>query len=308
MRTTKAYLVLGAIAIAAILTVPAAIFVFAPSLWSQRSPTPRLTASMAADKTAYLPGEQVLLTFTVTNAGDGIATLRFGSACMAYYSVIDVDGSVVYDLRAHVACLQGFTNLTLRPGDTRAFRFIWEQVSDSGLSVPTFRYYRIRGFLQPMTPSPGTSAATTVLLMNDQTEPAEPNLAFTARTDRTVYHPGDSATVTVILTNIGIEPVVMHFGSPCFVQFLVLDETRQALYNSSKFWVCIQVLADVVLVPGESRSSVFPWNLTTDGGGPLSTGQQYQVVPSFLWANATSYQRYVSRTDVAAFTLAASPA
>jgi len=134
--------------------------------------------------------------------------------------------------------------------------------------------------------------------------PSGPNLAFTARTDRTSYGPSDSAKVTVILTNIGLDTIVMHFGQPCFVQFLVLDEARHAVYNSSKWWGCVQVLTDEILAPGESRSWVFPWGLTTDAGGPLLAGPQYEVVPSFLWIYP-DYQRNVSRTTVATFTMAA---
>jgi len=130
-----------------------------------------------------------------------------------------------------------------------------------------------------------------------------PNLAFTAKTDRTNYGPGDSANVTVILTNIGLETAVMHFHTPCFVQFLVLDEARHAQFNSSRWWGCVQILADEILAPGESRTWVFPWGLTTDAGAPLAIGQQYEVVPSFLWIYP-EYQRNVSRTTVATFTMA----
>jgi len=98
---------------------------------------------------------------------------------------------------------------------------------------------------------------------------------------------------------------MMHFGAPCFVQFLVLDEAHHAVYNSSKWWGCVQVLTDESLAPGESRRWVFRWGLTTDAGGPLTVGQQYEVVPSFLWVYADDYQRYVSPTNVATFTMAA---
>src|SRR5437899_3122656 len=117
-----------------------------------------------------------------------------------------------------------------------------------------------------------------------------------AKTDRTNYGPGDSANVTVILTNIGLETAVMHFHTPCFVQFLVLDEARHAQFNSSRWWGCVQILADEILAPGESRTWVFPWGLTTDAGGPLAIGQQYEVVPSLLWIYP-DYQRNVSRSS-----------
>ncbi len=276
---------------------------FAPApISSQQTPAARLVASVAADKETYLPGEPVIITFRVTNVGNGIADIRFGSTCLATYSILSVDGSVVYDYRAHVACGQVFTNMTLRPGDARAFTFTWTRTSDSGIPVLAFRSYRVQGALLSTKPSSGPSAETRIFVMRGA---SGPNLAFTARTDRTSYGPRDSANVTVILTNIGLDTAMMHFGTPCFVQFLVLDEARHAVYNSSTWWGCVQVLTDEILAPGESRSWVFRWGLTTDAGGPLVDGQQYEVVPSFLWVYAGDYQRYVSRTNVATFTMAA---
>ncbi len=299
----RPYWILLAVAITAILTLPVALLVFVPMpLSSQETPAPRLVLSVAADNETYLPGEAVIVTVRVTNAGNGVAFVLFGSTCLASYSILTIDGSVVYDHQAHVACGQMFTNLTLRPGDTRIFSFSWDQVTDGGIPVQPFRSYRIQGILLSAKPSPGLSAETTIFVMR---EASESSLAFTARTNQATYVPGESANITVILTNIGLETIVMHFGSPCFVQFVVLDESRHAVYNSSKWWGCIQVLTDEILAPGESRSWLFPWGLTTDTGKPLPVGQQYEVVPSFIWAYATDYQRYVSRTNTATFTLAA---
>src|SRR2546427_8262046 len=171
------------------------------------------------------------------------------------------DGSVVYDYRAHAACGQMLTTVPLRPEEARALAFTWGQTSDSGVPVLPFRSYHVKGAILSAKPSPAPSAETRIFVMQG---PSGPNLAFTARTDRTSYGPSDSAKVTVILTNIGLDTIVMHFGQPCFVQFLVLDEARHAVYNSSKWWGCVQVLTDEILAPGESRSWVFPWGLTTD--------------------------------------------
>src|SRR2546426_836894 len=208
------YWVLLAVAITATLTLPVAVLVFAPTpVSSQETRAARLVASVAADKETYLPGEPVIITFRVMNEGNGIADIRFGSTCLATYSILSMDGAVAYDHKSHAACGQ-------------------------------------------------------------------------------------------ILTNIGLETAVMHFHTPCFVQFLVLDEARDALFNSSRWWGCVQILANEILAPGESRTWVFPWGLTTDAGGPLGIGQQYEVVPSFLWIYP-DYQRNVSRTTVATFTMAA---
>jgi len=41
----------------------------------------------------------------------------------------------------------------------------------------------------------------------------------------------------------------------------------------------------------------------TSAGAPLAIGQQYEVVPSFIWIYL-DYQRNVSRTTVTTFTMA----
>src|SRR2546425_9939285 len=297
------YWVLLAVAIAATLTLPVAVLVFAPAPFSsQAAPAARLVVSVTVDKQTYLPGEPVIITVQVTNAGNAMAEIHFGSTCLATYTILSMDGSVDYDYRAHAACGQMLTTVTLRPEEARAFTFTWGQTSDSGVPVLPFRSYGVQGAILSAKPSPAPSAETRIFVTQGA---SGPNLAFTARTDRTSYGPRDSANVTVILTNIGLEAIVMHFGQPCFVQFLVLDEARHAVYNSSKWWGCVQVLTDEILAPGESRSERFLWNLRTDAGSPLALGSQYEVVPSFLWAYMDPYQRYVSRTDVATFTVAA---
>lgn len=232
---------------------------------------------MAADKETYLPGEAVIITIRVTNVGNGIADIRFGSTCLATYSILSVDGSVVYDDRAHAASGQMLTNWTLRPGDARVFTFTWTQTTDSGIPVPSFRSYRVQGALPSTKPFPSPSTEARIFVMRGA---SGPDLAFTARADRTSCGPRDSANVTVILANIGLDTVMMHFGSPCFVQFLVLDEARHAVYNSSKWWGCVQLLTDEILAPGEPRSWAFPWGLTTDAGGSPLVSSTKSSLPS----------------------------
>jgi len=91
------YWVLLAVAIAATLTLPVAVLVFAPTpVSSQETRAARLVASVAADKETYLPGEPVIITFRVMNEGNAIADIRFGSTCLATYSILSVDGTVAY--------------------------------------------------------------------------------------------------------------------------------------------------------------------------------------------------------------------
>ena len=150
------YWPLLAVAVAAILTLRVAVLVLVPHpLSSQGNPAARLAVSVATDQETYLPGQSVIVSVQVTNAGDGIAYVLFGSTCLASYSILTVDGSVVYDYRAHAACGELLTNLTLKPGEARVFTFAWTQVSDSGIPVLAFRSYRIQGILLSAKPSPG---------------------------------------------------------------------------------------------------------------------------------------------------------
>jgi len=303
VRPMRLYWILIAVAIAAILTLPIALVVFVPApLSSQEKTAPRVVLTVATNNETYAPGAAVNVGVRVTNAGTANAYVEFASTCQVSYSILALDGSLVYDHRTHVGCGWMLTSWTLRPGDTRVFTFTWDQTTDAGIPVETFRSYRIQGALLSMKPVPGSSIGTTIFVMRGT---AEPSLAFTARTDRATYIPGESANVTVVLTNIGVEPVTMHFGQPCYVQFLVLDEGRHPVYNSSKWWGCVQLLTDEILAPGQSRSQTFTWDLKSDAGTLLAVGSQYEVVPSFLWAYMDPYQRYVSRTDVATFTIAA---
>ena len=209
------YWVLLAVAIAATLTWPVAVLVFAPApFFSQAAPAARLVVSVTVDKQTYLPREPVIITVQVTNAGNAMAEIQFGSTCLATYTILSMDGSVVYDYRAHATCGQMLTTVPLRPEEARAFAFTWGQTSDSGVPVLPFRSYHVQGAILSAKPSPAPSAETRIFVMQG---PSGPNLAFTARTDRTSYGPSDSAKVTVILTNIGLDTIVMHFGQPCFV-------------------------------------------------------------------------------------------
>src|SRR5947208_1520667 len=114
------YWVLLAVAIAATLTLPVAVLVFAPApLSSQETPAARLVASVAADKETYLPGESVVINFRVTNEGNGIADIRFGSTCLATYSILSVDGAAVYNHHAHVGCGLIITDWTHHHGAKR---------------------------------------------------------------------------------------------------------------------------------------------------------------------------------------------
>src|SRR3989442_5437488 len=108
------YWVLLAVAIAATLTLPVAVLVFAPApLSSQETPAARLVASVAADKETYLPRESVVINFRGTNEGNGIAYIRFGSTCLATLSILSGDGAADYNHHEYVGFSQTVTEWRL---------------------------------------------------------------------------------------------------------------------------------------------------------------------------------------------------
>jgi hypothetical protein len=136
-----------------------------------------------------------------------------------------------------------------------------------------------------------------------QDVPADPKLALSADLDQRVYRAGDSATVRVILTNVGKFRAVLDFPVPCMGEFLVSNASLGDVFNSSKWWGCIQILWTLPLDPGASYAWSFSWNLTDDHQQPLPVNRSYVVTPEFVW-RMLPYQGYVIRTDTASFYLA----
>lgn len=128
-----------------------------------------------------------------------------------------------------------------------------------------------------------------------------PRFAFAAVTDRPVYRTGDVVVVAITLTNVGRVDVDLSFGTPCFWTFLVYDRLRATEFDWSVGRLCVAMLEQFVLAPGESWGRIVRYHLVTTDGRPLPTDQNYEIVPSF-W-NYPEYQEFVSRTDTALFYL-----
>jgi hypothetical protein len=125
-------------------------------------------------------------------------------------------------------------------------------------------------------------------------------LAFAAATDRTVYRTGHVAMVAIAVTNVGRGDVDLYFRTPCFWTFVVYDSHRETEFDyRSVVSICVLVIEQFVLSPGESREMTVRYHLVTTEGRPLPTDQHYEIVPSF-W-DYPEYQELVSRTDTARF-------
>ena len=128
-------------------------------------------------------------------------------------------------------------------------------------------------------------------------------LAFGIETDQASYRTGNVAIVTISLTNVGNATVSLGLPSPCSVVFMVYGSDGEAVFNSSRYFSCIQVWRDVVLAPGASQTFVYRWPLVADNGTPVPAPATYRLVPAFVWG--ISYQHSVVRTETA--TISVSP-
>lgn len=216
------------------------------------------------------------------------------AGCPAGFRVQDADLSDVYDSLAHATCPSNKTSRALQPGLSISYNFRWDQRNDSGVQVPAPAWYRILGYWTGGSSSPIDIVSwPTFIGLPVSTF----RLAFSIRTDRETYTLGETANVSIALTNVGNGTAVLNFGNPCFDQLLAFNDSGQEVYNTSRFWGCIEVLWGITLAPGASVTHTFPWSLTTNEGKPLPVPEMYRLVPSFKWGRL--YQDSVVRTETA---------
>ncbi len=240
-------------------------------------------------------GVSTNVTVRLRNVGTQSVRMTW-SGCPLWFDVFDVGGRGVYDSLQGIMCPQVVGSTVLGPGEDLNATFAWNGRGSDGALLPPGWYS-----LLPFTTAYGAPIETEPML----TELVDtPRLAFSATLDQTTYVRGENATVRVILTNAGNDTISLRFPVPCMGEFLVSNETLGVVYNSSSHFGCIQVLWDLVLVPGGSYAWTFSWNLTDDGGAPLEAGRLYTVTPRFV-AGWPPYQHYVVRTDVATFLIQA---
>jgi len=232
--------------------------------------TPLLESVVQTSKGTYAPGEQVHIVLLLTNRGTVPVTLHFPSTCEAFFSVANGAGTMVYDLRQHAGCLDVLTERTIQPNETVTYNFDWNQVDDSGVSVPFPADYRIRGFFDSDEPAP--DAFTTITIAQ------QPVLLETAiETNRGSYSPGEPVQVLLFLTNRGAAPVTLHFPSGCEAFFAVVDNTGTVLYDFRQHVGCPAIVTQRTIQPNETVTWFFDWNQTTDSGAPVPTPASYTI-------------------------------
>jgi len=99
------------------------------------------------DKPAYLAGEPVRVTIRLTNLGGEELTLRSTTSCVVAFTISEAGGAPVYHSERHFGCLTVITRVTLDPGASEDYTFVWDQRDDNGVPVPTPGTYRVDGIL-----------------------------------------------------------------------------------------------------------------------------------------------------------------
>ncbi len=99
-----------------------------------------LLVTLRTDKTVYQLGEDVRIALTVTNRSRQDFTATFPSAWQADFAVYDRAGKAHWRWSAGRMFAQALTTLTLKPGESRTYQAIWEQLDQRGERVKAGKY------------------------------------------------------------------------------------------------------------------------------------------------------------------------
>lgn len=127
---------------------------------------PGLILRAFTDKPAYLAGEPVRVTIRLTNLGGEGLTLRSTTSCVVDFTISEAGGAPVYHSQRHFGCLTVITLVTLDPGASKDYTFVWDQRDDDGVPVTAPGTYRVDGILRaegaPVVESQGTEFTISV--------------------------------------------------------------------------------------------------------------------------------------------------
>jgi hypothetical protein len=75
-------------------------------------------------------GDQIKFTLSITNEGSETETLTFGDGCVADISIRPEGEDVVFRLTNTIVCMPTVQYITLEPGETEDYFYVWDQVTD----------------------------------------------------------------------------------------------------------------------------------------------------------------------------------
>ena len=128
-----------------------------------------LRVALQTDKVSYLPGEPVVMTLSVLNAGQETQTLHFPSS-QQYDFAVDKGPNLIWRWGAGQVFLPADSQLTLEPGQLVSFKEAWNQLDQSGTQVPPDFY----GLIGVLPANEGPLAACAWMLIEGVLPPPVP--------------------------------------------------------------------------------------------------------------------------------------
>jgi hypothetical protein len=113
---------------------------FGVSLNAKGDDLSNLSLSVQTDKRDYKLGENVKLTFTIENKSDAPIRLKFNTAKIYDFSIVNLNGRLVFMYSKGMKFAQVITYLDIPAHGKKTFTYVWNQRSNTGNSVTVGEY------------------------------------------------------------------------------------------------------------------------------------------------------------------------
>lgn len=98
-------------------------------------------------------------------------------------------------------------------------------------------------------------------------------LAVHVETNSNTYILGEPIAIKISATNRGTTTLVFDWPTSCVFDFAVTDLQGNEVFRLSRNVVCAQVLTQVKVEPGETRTYDARWNQIDNAGGSVGPGE-----------------------------------
>lgn len=102
-------------------------------------------------------------------------------------------------------------------------------------------------------------------------------LVVHVETDSDTYILGKPVTVRISGTNKESTSLALQWSNSCVYDFAVIDSTGNEVYRLSRNVVCAQVITEVKIAPGETRSYEGIWSQGDNAGMSVKPGEYHLV-------------------------------
>lgn len=240
-------------------------------------PNGSIEARVSLDRTQYPSNRAVAVNMTVTNIGRQNQTITVGRNYSYDYSIRDSRTQrVVYQMSRHRQPSGG--NFTLRPGDVRTYRELWDQRDDSGKPVGA-GVYVIEARIMPQ------GAVSTQFFLTGQGggrpdqdpqpgpgDPGQPNPPGTPNnglrgllsTDTTRVQTGQTVRFTYTVDNQTRETMRLAFASGKQFDMAITGPQGRVVWTASQGMSYIQSLTQFELRPTERKVFQQRWTVPSN--------------------------------------------